>query len=171
VDQEQTFVISQLAKTDQKHFFQDQDFYPTPFNFIIDSNDEIHYYHWQAEGWDRTPPGSFTAPIFCNLTPWKTVQVPDDCIIDFLKTNVLQANGSRITIASQKDTIQSMGFARLYKFLTDSAPDVKFSIRYATFEENTVLYYKQHKILYDPMKIEWDSTKVVFIQPTAVTQD
>lgn len=169
--QEQTFIISQLAKTDQKHFFQNQDFYPTPFNFIVDSNDEIHYYHWQAEGWDRTPPGSFTAPVFINLTPGKIVQVPDDCVIDFLRINVLPANGSRITIASQKDTIQSMGFALLYKFLTDSVPDVKFSIRYTTFEENMVLYYKQHKILYDPMKIEWDSTKVEFLKPPVVTQD
>ncbi len=168
-----TFVISSLSKSDNLHFclptnnFREKEYYQE-FNFIIDSTGSVYYYYIQ--------PGEFgimAGPVFANLRPGNIIKVPEFRVINFLIENVIEAkkNNIAISIASQKDTIQSLGFMEMYYYLRDNTADINYYIRTTTTEENVVLFFKKRKEYYDPARISWDSTKTIFINAPIVAEE
>jgi len=159
-DAEKTFVISSLSKTDPTHFVITPDKHYWRFNFIIDSMGQIFYYGLEGGEWGVQTYNHI--PGFVNLRPHKLVQIPSNCIIAFLKCNVLydQRNEANISIASQKDTINSIGFSALYEFLKDSTGNRSFTIRMTTYEEDIAVYLKKGLFTKHPECIKWDTTRI-----------
>lgn len=162
------YVISSLTKSNSEHFtlptheFGEKQLYQH-YNFIIDSADNLFYYSIPHIFEGRIAPG----PVFANLHPDRLIQIPKQSVIDFIKQNVTNTkqNNIVISIASQKDTINSYCFSEMNRFLCDSTEGVKYYVRRTTIEENIVLSYKKKCKFYDPTCIKWDSTKTIFIKP------
>ncbi len=157
-------VISAKAKSGTSHFTLSPSTYYSKFNFLVDSSGAVYYYCLRNVGFTSNGDnGQF--PSFVDLTPEQMVELTSKNVIDFLKSNVLNdaKDAINISISSQKDSIVSLTFDHLIKFLYDSTKNVDFQIRTTTIEENTVLKFKQRNTFYDPKAIVWDSTKVAFV--------
>jgi|WetSurMetagenome_2_1015567.scaffolds.fasta_scaffold125638_2 hypothetical protein len=163
-ESDKVFIISSLAKSNNSHFAKQPEGFYKEFNFIIDSSGSTYYYYLKQGEWSYIC--DKTLPVFTNLQTEQMIQVSHNNIIDFFKCNVLRNhNHITVSIASQKDTINSPGFTFLYNYLTDSTKDIDYWIRSTTNEENIVMYYKKNRLYYNPELIDWDSTKTVFIKP------
>jgi hypothetical protein len=167
---QEIYVISSLAKSGNSHFiiplnYSHEKEYYQQFNFLIDSSGIIYYYSFQPGEW-----GFITSPIgpvFANIKKEQIIQVPPNSIIEFLKCNVLgESKYIKISIASQRDTIKSAEFIKLYNYLSDSTKVLNFNVRQTTIEENIVMNFKKRHFTYYPSFIKWDSTKTIFIKPT-----
>lgn len=138
--------------------------YYTNYNFIVDSIGQLFYYQLtihQTGCSDVIPENP--KPLFMNIQPSDIVQIPESCIGDFVKLNVLINKNKQkvITISSMNDTIKSKGF-KILKNLLDTAQAINYWIRPATPEEKVVLTYKQKQMHYNPDEIYWDSSKTLF---------
>ena len=156
-------VISAKAKSGTSHFTVTPSTYYSKFNFLVDSSGAVYYYCLRNTGFiSNGDNGQF--PSFVDLTPEQMVKLTTKNVTDFLKSNVLNdaKDAINISISSQKDSIISLTFDHLIKFLYDSTKNVDFQIRTTTIEENTVLKFKNRNAFYDPKAVVWDSTKVAF---------
>jgi len=163
-DKEKIFVVSLLSKTDPTHFVLNPDKHYWRFNFIIDSIGDIYYFGLEGGEWGVQTYNH--VPGFVNLRPYKLVQIPSNSIIAFLKCNVLhdQRNEANISIASQRDTINSKGFSELYEFLKDSTGNRRFTVRMTTYEEDMAVYLKKGLYTKHPECIKWDTTRIHYPQ-------
>ncbi len=162
-DEVKVSVISLKAKSPKSHYTVSPQTYYSKFNFLVDSSGLVYYYCLRNSGFTKTDENGLQ-PSFIYLTPEQMVQVTSNSVIDFLKCNILNDNKDAITISlsSQKDSIKSMVFDNLIKFLYDSVKNVDFQIRPTTIEENIVMNFKKRNTFYDPKTITWDSTKIAF---------
>ena len=139
--------------------------YYLPLNFIIDTAGQVYFYQQQQYGWFcGTGIDWDTPPAFIDLKPKDLVQVPVTSIEDFIKLNIvkLDSNDRRIAIASLKDTINSVGLAKIFNVFKDTTNKIKWTFRKATQEEAIVLAYKEHNREYYSDNIKWDSSKIRF---------
>jgi len=166
LDNNKTYVISSLAKTD-KHFI-----IPTPpgeflqnikyyrqFNFIVDSSGFLYYYYFQP--YEFVGDSSISRLLISYLRPGQLIKVPENGTIDFLKCNIINTKIDNIwlSIASEKDTIKSKAFQELYEFLKDSAKNIDFIVRPAREEERFYISCKNKKEYYTSEGKYWDSIK------------
>jgi hypothetical protein len=137
-----------------------------PSNFIIDSSGHIFYYQQEIPSGRSCGSGNELnlPPTFINLKPHEIVEVPNENITQFMKSNVeyLEISKRIFSIASQVDTINSSGLAKIFKVLKDTAYHIKWIFRKTTQEENIVLSFKKQRNNYDYNEITWDSTAILF---------
>jgi hypothetical protein len=136
--------------------------YYMPFNFIIDTSEQILFYQRERTldndavvAWD-------TPPEFINLQPKDIIQLPKDEIEEFMTLNILNSGrfGRVVAIASTEDTIKSKGLSTIASILRQNRVPWKF--RKVTQEEIVVLDYKRRYAVYYSGSIKWDSTKIRF---------
>lgn len=135
-------------------------------NFIIDFKDSVYYFQRPeidficGTGWYKD-----MLPEFGNLNPNELIKIPLNDIDNFVTKNSHKGVRNFFTIASQKDTLKSKSFFDLHKSIIKniSKEDRDFSIiRRSWQEEDTVLYYKNHKKYYNPDSIKWDMKRITF---------
>jgi hypothetical protein len=105
-------------------------------------------------------------PFFINLKPESLLAFDQSTFLNFIIDNndifMLDTNSygypRYFIIASQSDTIKNPAFYRFIKYITCSPHKPcrnSFNVRITTEEENKVIYYKTHKLDYQPEKINW----------------
>lgn len=145
--------------------------YYFPSNFIVDTEGEIFFYQQQIKLNDDEVRNWNTPPQFINLNPNDIVQVPVNSIEEFIKLNILNKDSLKryVSIASEKDTINSIGLSKIIAICKDKKYSIRWKFRIATQEETIVLNYKKQKQNYYPEKVKWDTTKI--LMPLAFTQN
>jgi hypothetical protein len=136
--------------------------YYLPYNFIIDTGEQIYFYQQDrilnddaAVDWDMPPE-------FINLHPKDVVQIPKVEIEEFISLNILNSDrlGRAVAIASTEDTIKSGVLSTIFSILNENRVPWKF--RKVTQEEAIVLDYKRRHAVYFSGSIKWDSSKIRF---------
>lgn len=134
-----------------------------PSNFIIDTAGRLYFYQQEQYGWFcGTGIEWDTPPEFINLKPKDIVQVPIENVEQFVKLNILTLDSldRRVSIASLRDTFQSVALSKIVLIFRDSTNRIKWLFRKATQEETIVLNYKQSNGEYYPDDIKWDLTRI-----------
>ncbi|KUJ63332.1 hypothetical protein AR687_04055 [Flavobacteriaceae bacterium CRH] len=133
-------------------------------SFIIDNDSKIYYSQREEIGhicgnWET----SDTIPLFIDLQPKDLIEIPDNCIANFIKANY-KSNFKNITfICSKTDTLQSESFFVLEKALKSQEKyGDYYNIRRTSQEEDTVLKYKKNNESYYSDKIKWDKNRITF---------
>jgi hypothetical protein len=136
--------------------------YYLPYNFIIDTAEQIYFYQRERIINDDTEVALDTPPVFINLQPKDIIQLPKDDIEEFMMLNILNSErlGRVVAIASTEDTIKSSGLSRIISILL--ANRVPWKFRMVTQEEIIVLDYKRRHAVYFSGGIKWDSAKIRF---------
>jgi hypothetical protein len=135
-------------------------------SFIID-NDSTVYYSQREEIGKICISGieeGDTIPYFINLQPKDLIEIPNNCISDFIKANY-KTNFKNITfICSKTDTLKSKSFFTLQNALKSNAQHRDFyHIRRTTQEEDTVLEYKKkNNNHYYSKNVKWDKKRIIF---------
>lgn len=151
-------------------------FYGTE-NFIIDKNSNLYYYQlkkrYKEKEWGFVCGTGLeeeykkdTIPIFKGLDAEKMIQVSINSIDEFVKMNLQNGEVNAVKIASQNDTLKSNTYYKLIEALDKNLSfkedrDLYFIYR-TTQEEDTVLYYKNHKKYYNTDSIKWDMKRIKF---------
>ena len=133
-------------------------------SFIIDTDLKIYYSQREeidhiCGNWER----SDTIPHFIDLQPKDLIEIPDNCIANFIKANY-KSNFKNITfICSKTDTLQSESFFALEKALKSQEKYGNYyNIRRTTQEEDTVLKYKKDNLYYNSEHIKWNNERIIF---------
>lgn len=136
--------------------------YYLPYNFIIDTAEQIYFYQRERIINDDAEVAWDTPPEFINLQPMDIIQLPKDKIEEFMMLNILNSDrlGRVVAIASTEDTIESSGLSKIIYTLSENRVPWKF--RKVTQEETVVLDYKRRQVVYNSRSIKWDSTKIRF---------
>jgi hypothetical protein len=136
--------------------------YYLPFNFIIDTAEQIFFFQRERTMNDDAVLDWGTPPEFINLQPKDIFQLPKDDIEKFITLNILNSGrlGRVVAIASTKDTIESAGLSIIISILSENHVPWKF--RKVTQEETVVLDYKRRNEVYYSGSVKWDSTKIRF---------
>lgn len=135
-------------------------------NFIIDKNFKIYYFQRNSGIGFRCGTGleNDTIPHFIDLQPKDLIEIPINCIDDFVKLNYKKEVRNFTFISSQLDTLNSKNYFKLIKAIEMSLGNGdSYFIERTTQEEDTVLYYKKKDMFYDSKEIKWDKTKIKFI--------
>jgi hypothetical protein len=136
-------------------------------NFIIDKDSKIYYFQRNTEigfrcgtGWEND-----TIPHFISLQPKDLIEIPNNCIADFVKINYKKEVRNFTFISSELDTLKSKSYFDLIKAIEIALENRdSYFIGRTTQEEDTVLYYKKKDVFYDSKDIKWDKTKIKFIK-------
>lgn len=136
--------------------------YYFPSNFIVDTLGEIFFYQKPGKWNDDEQVDWNTPPKFINLKPEDIVQIPAGDIEEFIKLNILNIDSSKryIAIASEKDTIKSLGLSKIIAMCEDKNYHIRWKFRVLTQEEAIVLDYKKRHEIYKADEIKWDSSKI-----------
>jgi hypothetical protein len=139
--------------------------------FIIDKNSEIYYYQRASFGYVCKGGGGGVyddynlIPEFIDLKPENIIQIPNDCISDFVKFNLKINVKNIVNVSSQGNSFRSKNAINLIAAIENSCyePDKdSYNIRSTTQEEDTVLKYKKLNKYYDSDSIKWDKTRIKF---------
>ena len=132
--------------------------------FILDKNSNIYYFQGNRIGLVcLTGSGNDTIPYFFDLQPKDLIEIPNNCIADFVKLNYKKEIRNLTFISSQLDTLQSKNFYDLIKAIRISCQGMDgYYIGRTTQEEDTVLKYKKNNEYYNFENIKWDKTKIKF---------
>lgn len=131
-------------------------------NFIIDKEGKVYFFQQQYKlnhekvDWN-------TPPVFINLAPKDIVEIPDDNVEEFIKLNILNRDTLKrdISIASEKDTIRSVGLSKIIAICNKNEYHIRWKFRKVTQEETIVLSYKKNQKDYYPYEINWDTTRII----------
>lgn len=136
--------------------------YYFPSNFIIDTEGQVFFYQEEYKPNNDAIVDWNTPPEFIHLTPKDIVQIPVNSIEEFIKLNILNKDSLKryIAVASEKDTISSVGLSKIMSICKNKQNHIRWKFRMATQEEEIVLDYKKRNENYNPDKIKWDSAKI-----------
>jgi hypothetical protein len=140
--------------------------YYFPSNFIIDTAGQVFFYP-QPPVWHDDGIRNWNAPPkFINLKPNDIILILDDNLEEFITHNILNLDSSKryVAIAPVKDTITSIGLAKMFIMCKEAKNHIRWKFRIATQEEVIVLDYKKRQANYSPDEIKWDSTKIIMPQ-------
>lgn len=131
-------------------------------NFIIDTAGQTFFYPQPPLRNDDEIRDWNTPPKFIDLKPNDIIHVPNDSLEEFITGNILNLDSSKryVAIGSAKDTITSVGLAKIIAMCKEAKNHIRWKFRMATQEETIVLGYKKRHANYSPDEIKWDSTKV-----------
>ena len=139
-----------------------------PFNFLIDSLNDIYYYQL-----DLSIPQCAAAieedrvqPPFIGLQPQNIVRVPRIDLKEFIQLNVLSIKDQHkyVSVASEYNLHGQM-LNELRRLLIIESPHILHSTRHFTQEERVVLSYKKSYKPYNSYYVAWDSSKIRFAPP------
>jgi hypothetical protein len=132
--------------------------------FIIDKDSNLYYFQGNKSVLVcGTGSENDTIPYFVHLQPKDLIEIPNNCIADFVKLNYKKEIKNLTFISSQLDTLQSKNYYDLIKAIRISCQGMDgYSIGRTTQEEDTVLKYKKNNEYYDFENIKWDKTKIKF---------
>lgn len=132
--------------------------------FIIDKDSKIYYFQREkigficGTGWEND-----TIPHFIDLQPKDLIEIPNNCIADFVKLNYKKEVRNFTFISSELDTLKSKSYYNLIKAIEITLENRdSYHIRRTTQEEDTVLSYKKKDAFYYSDSIKWDKTKIKF---------
>jgi len=134
-------------------------------NFILDSKDNIYYFKRPEIGsYCATDTENDTIPYFENILPEEIQLISPKKMSKFIKQTIKKGQRNFITIASQKDTLNSKTYTELLKQISthiDKQDRDNYFIRKTREEEDSVLYYKKSKKPYNVRKIKWDESRII----------
>jgi hypothetical protein len=132
--------------------------------FILDKDSNIYYFQGNRIGLVcLTGSENDTIPYFIDLQPKDLIEIPNNCIADFIKLNYKEEIRNITFISSQLDTLQSKNYFDLMEAIKTSCQDRDtYFIGETTQEEDTVLKYKKNNESYYFENIKWDKTKIKF---------
>jgi hypothetical protein len=136
-------------------------------NFIIDKDSKIYYFQRNNEIGFMCGTGleNDTIPHFISLQPKDLIEIPNNCIADFVKINYKKEARNFTFISSELDTLKSKSYFDLIKAIEMALENRdSYFIGRTTQEEDTVLYYKKKDVFYDSKDIKWDKTKIKFVK-------
>jgi hypothetical protein len=142
---------------------------PAPFymyyHFIVDSTGKMYYYQLNKRGWFCGTDYDFKVPEYIGIRPNDIVEIPENSVQDFIKSNILNQDPAYqvICVGLLKDTVSSNGLAKLRDLVQTDTSTARWFIRQATMEESVVLDFKKKQKRYYPEDIEWDSTRIRFV--------
>nr|WP_315158417.1 hypothetical protein [uncultured Flavobacterium sp.] len=132
--------------------------------FIIDKDSNLYYFQGNKSVLAcSTGSENDTIPYFIDLQPKDLIEIPNNCIADFVKLNYKKEIRNLTFITSQLDTLQSKNYFDLIEAIKTSCQDMDtYFIGRTTQEEDTVLKYKKNNESYYFENIKWDKTKIKF---------
>jgi hypothetical protein len=132
--------------------------------FIIDKDSKIYYFQGNKIGFIcGTGSENDTIPHFIDLQPKDLVEIPNNCIGDFVKANYKKEDRNLTFISSQLDTLQTKNYFNLINAIKTSCQDRDtYFIDKTTQEEDTVLKYKKNNNNYNSNSIKWDRSRIKF---------
>lgn len=134
-------------------------------NFIIDKDSKIYYFQRNNEVDFRCVTGleNDTIPHFIGLQPKDLIEIPNNCIADFVKTNYKKEARNFTFISSELDTLKSKSYFDLIKAIENALVNRdSYFIGRTTQEEDTVLNYKKKNMFYYSREIKWDKSRIKF---------
>lgn len=134
-------------------------------NFIIDKDSKIYYFQRNGEIGFRCGTGSEndTIPHFIDLQPKDLIEIPNNCISDFVKLNYKKEVRNITFITSQIDTLKTKNYFDLVRVIEESLKDRDvYLIMRTTQEIDTVLNYKKKDLFYDSNDVKWDKSRIKF---------
>jgi hypothetical protein len=167
------YIISEIEKQ-TKQVTNKNEFPPPPpvpgwltygtNTFIIDQDLKIYYFQRNKVGFVcGNGSQNDTIPYFIDLQPKDLIEIPNNCIADFVKLNYKKEVRNLTFISSQLDTLKSKNYFDLIKAIETSCQDRdNYRIGRTTQEEDTVLKYKKNNDSYSSDLIKWDKTKIIF---------
>lgn len=132
--------------------------------FIIDKESKIYYFQREkigficGTGWEND-----TVPHFIDLQPKDLIEIPNNCVADFVKLNYKKEFRNFTFISSELDTLKTKNYFALVKAIeTELNNRDSYYIRRTTQEEDTVLSYKKKDAFYYSDSIKWDKSRIKF---------
>jgi hypothetical protein len=140
--------------------------------FLIDKDSKIYYFQRDKIGFIcATGSENDTIPHLIDLQPKDLIEIPNNCIGDFVSLNLKKEDRNLTFVSSQLDTLKTKNYFDLINAIKTSCQDRDiYYIGKTTQEEDTVLQYKKKNNSYNSNFIEWDRSRIKLAEQEKYTK-